>query len=814
MDTLIQDIKLGLRMLVRSPGFSLLAGSILAVGIGANTAVFSVVNGVLLRPLGFRDPGRLVGIYAKNPAKGLTQEGLSMADFVDYRNQSEDLSQLAGLRYSRFTLLSGGEPEIIMGALVSSNFFPMLGVNLEKGRSFAPEEDNPRSRRVAILSHGLWQRRFGLDPNIIEQPLRINGEIYTVVGVLPREFQFPKPSELAPDVEIWANLTPPPLEWGNRSMHFLAGVARLNTGISLPQAGAQLETVASRLEQQYPDTNKGWSVDVVSIEDQIVGNAKTILLLLLGAVSLVLLIACANVAGLQVARGAARQKEIAIRAALGAGRSTIVRQLLIESIALAVASGAVGLVMAEAGSKLILKFAPISIPRANEIGLDFRVLAFALMVSIATGVIFGLLPAFHAAKVDVNQTLKQASRGQSAGGSRVRARNLLVGTQIALSVVLMIAGALLVRSFKQVLDVAPGFVSKDVWTMEIPLPWSRYRQPKQQVGFFQELFARVAAAQTEIGQAGGTSDLPLSGGDDAISFVIEGQETQPYDRPLATWTIISAGYFSAMGVPLLEGRSFSNLDGPDSPRVAIINSTMARRYWPGEDPVGRHVRLKESGPGSDPISIVGIVGDVRHWGLESSVKPEAYLPFQQEPVSRMFMVVRSAPSVDLAREIRGIVSGIDADQPVANIKTMDQVIAASVARRRFSMLILSFFAVLAFVLSVIGVHGVVTYSVSQRFQEMGIRLALGAQRADLMRLVLLHGFILLAASALAGFGTALVAAWGFAAKIDGLLFDVRAFDPLTFAIIPVLLIATGLLATYLPARRAARLDPVKALRYD
>jgi putative ABC transport system permease protein len=808
MDTLIQDIKLGLRMLVRSPGFSLLAGSILAVGIGANTAVFSVVNGVLLRPLGFRDPGRLVGIYAKNPAKGLTQEGLSMADFVDYRNQSEDLSQLAGLRYSRFTLLSGGEPEIIMGALVSSNFFPMLGVNLEKGRSFAPEEDNPRSRRVAILSHGLWQRRFGLDPNIIEQPLRINGEIYTVVGVLPREFQFPKPSELAQDVEIWANLTPPPLEWGNRSMHFLTGVARLNTGISLPQAGAQLETVASRLEQQYPDTNKGWSVDVVSIEDQIVGNARTILLLLLGAVSLVLLIACANVAGLQVARGAARQKEIAIRAALGAGRSTIVRQLLIESIALAVASGAVGLVMAEAGSKLILKFAPISIPRANEIGLDFRVLAFTLMVSISTGVIFGLLPAFHAAKVDVNQTLKQASRGQSAGGSRVRARNLLVGTQIALSVVLMIAGALLVRSFKQVLDVAPGFVSKDVWTMEIPLPWSRYRQPKQ------ELFARVAAAQTEIGQAGGTSDLPLSGGDDAISFVIEGQETQPYDRPLATWTIISAGYFTAMGVPLLEGRSFSNLDGPDSPRVAIINSTMARRYWPGEDPVGRHVRLKESGPGSDPISIVGIVGDVRHWGLESSVKPEAYLPFQQEPVSRMFMVVRSAPSVDLARAIRGIVSDIDADQPVANIKTMDQVIAASVARRRFSMLILSFFAVLAFVLSVIGVHGVVTYSVSQRFQEMGIRLALGAQRADLMRLVLFHGFILLAASALAGFGAALVAAWGFAAKIDGLLFDVRAFDPLTFAIIPVLLIATGLLATYLPARRAARLDPVKALRYD
>ncbi|HKP88254.1 MAG TPA: ABC transporter permease [Blastocatellia bacterium] len=800
METFYQDIRYGVRTLLKNPGFSAIAVIALALGIGANTAIFSVVNAVLLRPLPFEEPERLVMVWEKRMALGRVRNVASAPDFVDWKAQNTVFEDMAAYVNNGLNLSGSDEPERLQGVAASASFFSVLRAQPKLGRTFLPDEDSPTSEPVAIISNGLWQRRFAGDPNIIGRTITMNDRSRTVVGVMPADFVYPNS-----EVEVWVPLVFSPNDLNSRGSHSYNVIARLKPGVALKQAQGEMDTIAAGLEKQY-QVNTGHGVNVFSLHEEVVGPVKQALMVLLGAVGFVLLIACANVANLLLARAAARQKEIAIRTALGAGRARIIRQLLTESMMLALVGGTLGALLALWGLDLILAVSTGSIPRVKEIRVDGGVMAFTFLVSLATGLIFGLVPAWQASRPDLNESLKEGGRGSSAGIHRNRVRSLFVVVEVAICLVLLIGAGLMIKSFVRLLDVSPGFNAENLLTMNVSLSGSKYRETPQRMAFFQQALERIASAPGVQGAATALS-LPLEGSSSRY-FQIEGRPPQPPGQGYnANVNLASGDYFRTMGIPLIQGRAFNDGDVMGSLPVVIINQKMAQQFWPDEDPIGQRM-----GTGNDPLrTVVGIVGDVRQAALETEPRAEFFYPFFQVDFGfATFLVRTSGDPKSMIAAVRSEFQAVDKDQPVSNIRTMDEVLAQSVAPRRLNMLLLGIFAVLALVLAAVGLYGVMSYSVTQRTREIGIRMALGAGRGDVMKLVVGQGMIL----ATAGVAIGLVASLVLTRFMASLLYGVGATDPVTFAVISVILIGVALGASYVPARRATKVDPMVALRYE
>jgi putative ABC transport system permease protein len=819
MQTLLQDLRYGARMLLRKPGFTLIALATLSLGIGANSAIFSVVNGVLLREPPYREPQRLVMMWAERPQlqaqTGISDFPVSAADFVDWRDQNPVFEQIAAFHSQSFNITGSDDPQLLGGVRASANLFALLGVEARHGRVFLPEEDQLGNNRVVILSDGLWQRRFGSDLKIIGQSISLNNEPYTVVGVAPPDFQFPRKADLPAgfrfplEVDLYTPLALTPEQRDNRIRDYLAVIGRLRPQTSFEQAQAEMASIAGRLERQYPDTNQNKSVRLVSFHQQVVGKARPALLALLCAVGFVLLIACANVANLLLARGAARHKEMAIRAALGAGRWRMVRQLLTESLLLAASAGALAMLLAVWGVDLLRAILPDNLPRADEIGIDFRVFGFTLVVSLLTGIIFGLIPALQASRTGLNERLKESGRS-SGGGAHNRFRGMLVVSEIALALLLLVGAGLMLRSFVRLMSVDPGLDPQNVLTMDIRLPRGKY-QPPQQASFFQQLLERLRSAPG-MQSVGAVYPLPLSGAEEGLGFGIEGRPpAAPGEQLTAGPRWVSPDYFKTLKIQLLKGRVFTEGDAADSPPVLVINEAMARQYWPNEDPVGRRVAFNSRD--NQPVwrEIVGVVKDVRHVALDTESKPQIYFPFTHFPSPMMTLVARTdGDPMNFVAAVRSQVQAIDRDQPVSNVHTMEELLARSVSERRFNLLLLAIFAGVALLLAAVGIYGVMSYSVEQRTHEIGVRMALGARTGDVLRLLLGQGMKLVAP----GVAIGLAAAFGLTRLISTLLFDIRPTDPLTFVAIALLLTVVALLACYIPARRAAKVDPMVALRCE
>jgi predicted permease len=804
LETLWQDVRFGVRMLIKSPGFTIVAVIALALGIGANSAIFSVVNTVLLRPLPYKEPERLVMVWEDASKHGAPRDTPAVANYIDWRNQNQVFEGMAAMADQSFNLTGEGEPERIDGRRVSANLFNLLGVEPQLGRAFLTEEDQPGANRVVILSHGLWQRRFGSDVNIAGKPLTLNGESYTVAGVMPAYFQFP-----SREVELWVPIAFSSQEAANRGRHYLQVVARMKPGVTLQKAQAEMNTIAARLQQQYPDSNTGLGATVTSLHEHVAGDIKPALLVLLGAVGFVLLIACANVANLLLARSAVRQKEIALRAALGASRLRLVRQFLTESILLAAGGGLLGLLLSLWGVNILKTFIPQNISQAKAITIDGKVLAFTLLVSLLTGVIFGLAPALQASKFNLNETLKEGGRDSAAGSRSNRIRGLLVIAEVAVSLILLIGAGLLINSFMRLRNVDPGFRADNLLTMQVVLPALKYPDMARRAAFYTELVRRVEALPG-VKSAAVTTNLPLYRQGNSIGISIEGRpDPVPGQELIAVTRVISPHYFRTMGIRLLQGREFGEQDRTGAPPVAVISETMARRFWPGEDPVGKRIR---SAPTAPWITIIGIVNDVRQFELNADPKPQMYLSYEQAGLfaPRDLVVSTDVEPLSLAATVRKTVWEIDKDQPVSNIRTMDDILSESIGRQRFSVLLLGIFAALAMILAAVGLYGVMSYSVAQRTREIGIRMALGAQRRDVLKMVIGQGLKLVLIGVLIG----LVAAFILTRVMTSLLFGVSATDPTTFITISLVLVSVAVLASYIPARRATRVDPMIALRYE
>lgn len=809
MEILLQDIRFSIRMLLKKPGFTVIAVIALALGIGANSAIFSVINAVLLRPLPYKAPEQLVWIWETNPTSDIKQEPASPPNFADWKSQNQSFDSMTAYATSTPILAGGGEPERIPGVAVTEGFFSVLGVDAMLGRTFLPEEDKQGNHRVAILSHALWQRRFGADPNIVDQTITLNGNPYVVVGVMPPAFQTVRTAD-GLSAQIW---TPLPLNYAQaaRRGDFLSVIARLKPSVSIEQARSEMASITHGLEEQYPQTNTGWGVTIIPLHEKFVGDVRPALVILLGAVCFLLLIACANVANLLLARAATRQKEISLRTALGASRGRIVRQLLTESMLLAVIGGALGLLLAFWGIKVLIALSPENIPRLNEVGLDARVLGFTFAVSVLTGVVFGLLPALQASKPNLNESLKEGGRSSAGGIRSGRLRNLLAVAEVALALVLLVGAGLLVKSFMRLQQVNPGFNPERVLTMELLLPSSKYKEGAQVTGFYNQLLTMIQSLPG-VESAGAVSTLPLAGTGSIIAFDIEGRpQRQPSDNtPDAEYRVISADYFRTMGIPLKRGRLFTEQDVPEAPRALIISETMARQHWPNEDPIGK--RINTGDPQTTPWrTVVGIVGDIKNQGLETEPYAQMYAPYTQYPQQSLALVVRTASDpVGFASTIRSQVWEIDRDLPLYKIRTMEQILSASIARPRFNMFLIVIFAAVALVLASVGIYGVISYSVTQRTHEIGVRMALGAQRGDVLRLIVGQGMAL----ALAGVSVGLLASFALTRVMSSLLYGVSATDPITFAAISILLTGVALLACFIPAHRATKVDPMIALRYE
>ena len=807
MATLIRDIRYGVRMLYKNRGFTFVALLALALGIGANTAIFSVVNSVLLRPLPFREPQRLIMIWQNYQQRGgAEREWASPAEFRDFRDQAQSFEHVAAFVGWGPTLTGQGEPEDLQAAGVSHDTFVALGVDPALGRGFKPEEDRAGAERVVVLSHQLWQRRFGADPSIVGKGITLSGESYTVIGVMPRSFTFP----ILSNTDIWRTIEPLlALNAGcDRGCVILRLIAKLKPEVSIETARAEVSGLAEQLAERFPDTNKGIGTTLVPLHEQLVGDVRPAMLVLLGAVGLVLLIACANVANLMLARAAAREKEVAIRAALGASRWRLVRQHLTESLVLAAIGGGLGLLIAFWMVDLLIGFAPKGTPRIEEVAIDTSILGFTLGVALLTGLVFGLAPALLSSRTNFNSALKEGGRDTSATTRGARLRSALVVSEVALALMLLIGAGLLIKSFINLQRVNAGFNPTNVLRVDVTLPRTRYPERNQLVTFFKELLDRVGALPA-VESAGAVSTLPLSGGGMDANFGIEGRPpAEPDNEPVAWYSSITPDYFRAMGIRLLKGREISALDTADRPKVALISETMARRYFPNEEPLGK--RLVFDG-GKDLREIVGVIADVKYFGLNVDSRPSMYFPHSQSPARRMSLVVKvHGDPMALAGAIRGHVSALDADLAVSNIMTMEQLVGTSIAEPRFVLLLLGAFATVAMVLAAIGVYGIVSYSVTRRMHELGVRMALGAQAADVLRLVVGQGMTLV----LGGIGLGLIAAFGLSRVMKSLLFGVSATDIPTFVLTAILLAGVALGACFVPARRAARVDPMESLRCE
>jgi putative ABC transport system permease protein len=804
-----QDLRYAARSLVRRPGFTTVVVATLALCIGATTAIFSVVNAVLLRPLPYQAPDRLVMVWSRDSIGQVDRNVVSAANYFAWRQENSSFEQLAAYFPNWNATLTGGEAaeRLEIGA-TSANLFATLGARAEIGRTFLPEEEVPGAPRVVVLGHALWQRRFGGDPAVLGTTIPLDGQPYTVVGVMPRDFKLPgSKADLYTPLPILGRM----LE--GRIPHLLMVVGRLRPGGTIDRARVDLATVARRLEREYPETNTGWGVTLVSLHEQVAGDARRPLLVLLAAVGAVLLIGCANIANLMLSRAAGRQRELAVRAALGAGRGRLVVQLLTESIAIAGAAGAIGLALAYWGARALAALAPDELPRLNEIEIDAGVLAFTLGVSLLTALLFGLAPAVHAVRQVTSDALKETSRAATASGGRRRLRNMLVVSEIAFAVVLLVGAGLLISSFVRLRNENPGFRAEHVVAMKVGLPRATYPDPARRVAFFDELARRLRALPT-VTAVGAITRLPLYDGPLTTRVVPPGRESRPdAEQPEVDLRHVSEGYFEAMGIPVIAGRPITERDVGDSatPPVMVINQTMARRLFPGRDPVGVQVRIAGGNPNAPPFTIVGVVGDVRDASLREEPKPQLYLSYRQTAPTTLSLILRSTDDpVPLVAAARRAVAAMNPDLAVHSTTTLTRVLAEAVTEERFIMLLVASFAVVAIVLAAVGVYGVMAYGVTERTREIGIRLAFGAQTRDVLRLVVGEGLALAALAVAIG----LVAAWGTTRAMTSLLYGVSAADRTTYASVALLLLFVALLACYLPARRAARMDPVSAMRSE
>jgi putative ABC transport system permease protein len=811
MEILLQDIRYAIRTMAKSRGLTAVAVIALALGIGANTAIFSVINAVMIRPLPFKDPDRLAMVWEHNRNRGRAQNVVNPANYKDWQDQNNVFESMAVLFDARYNLTDVDDPEEIPAQRVTTNFFTLLGVNPALGRAFGPEDEQPGRDAIVVISHGLWKRRFGGDPEVAGKTIKLNGNLFTVVGVMPPDFQFfiKNGSLTGNQPELWSPIVLQPTD-RKRSGRFMTVVARLKPGVTREQAQAEMNSIGNALEQQYPEFNKGWGVNVVPLREQLFGEIRTALWVLVGAVGFVLLIACANVANLLLARAASRHKEMALRTALGAGRFRIVRQLLTESVLLAVVGGVLGLLVAMWGVDLLIALSPRDLPSLRGVGLNYQVLGFTLLVSVVTGLIFGVVPALEASRPNLNEALKEGGKGAGGGTGGHRVRDIFVVAEVALALVLLIGSGLMIKSFLRLQSVNPGFNPQNLLTVRLLLPGSKYGEDRQRVAFFRQALSRIESLPG-VRSVGAVNFLPFSGSGAATGFTIEGRPAPaPGEKPVVDSRVCDPNYFQAMGIPLISGRTFSEKEATEVSHVVIINQTLARTYFPDEDPIGRRITIEMTNE-PVPSQIIGVVGDVKHAGLDVEPKATAYWPHPELAYSFMTIVARTeGDPLSLASAVQGEVKALDKDQPIADVRTMEQLLMASVARARFSTLLLSIFAGVALLLAAVGIYGVMSYSVTQRTHEIGIRMALGAQRADVMRLVVGRGMML----ASIGIGIGLAAALGLTRVMASLLFAVSATDPLTFGTISLVLAGVALAANLVPARRATKVDPMVALRYE
>ena len=811
MQGIAQDLRYGLRMLLKTPGVTAAAVLALGLGIGANTAIFTVVSAVLVRPLPYPDPDRIVAVFENKLDRGIRRQLVSPLDYKTYAQQNQVFDGIAAIRNQPLVLTGRDLAERIDAASVSPSIFQFLGMRPSLGRAFAADEDLPQKNGIVVLSDGLWRRRFGADPNILDSKLILDGRSYSVIGVAPPGFRLvDSPSEL------WIPYTPDPqdLTPSHQGLHILRVLAHLKAGVSASQAASAMEAIAQRLADANPNTNAGYSVELIPLREQMVGNIVRTLWTLMGAVGFVLLIACANVANLLLAKASARQKEIAVRSSLGASARRIVRQMLTESVLLALIGGILGLALAYWGTAALVEHAPADTPRLKEISLDWRVLAFTLLVSIAAGLLFGLAPALASGRRDLNRALGGSVRGSTATEGRSRIRDAIVISEIACCVALSTGAGLLIRSFMSLEQVNPGFRPNHVLTMQFSLPPAQYSGLKI-AQFYKQLLERVQALPG-VQSAGVCRYLPLSGPDVSLNFYIEGQPRLALaDQPRAKFRAASPGYFAALGIPLVRGRLLDASDGEQTPKVVVLNEAAARRYWPGQDPIGKRII---AGEGTEWSTVVGVIANVKHAGLDEETSPETYYHYLQIPPviisvaeGTMFLAIRtSVEPAALMPSVRNELRTLDPNQPVFNVRTMDEVLDASLAQPRFRMILLGLFAALALVLVAIGLYGVMAYSVAQRTNELGVRIALGAEPAHIGKLVMMDSLRM----AVIGVGVGLAIAAGTSWIISKLLFGIRSMDALSFAAACLVTIVVTLLASFLPAIRAIRIAPAIALRAE
>ncbi len=801
--SLLRDLRYAIRTLARNPGFAIISILALTLGIGANSAIFTVVNAVLLRPLPFASSDRLVRVRERNLKGGFPIFSLSPGNYLDYRDHNHSFTGFSIFTGGGLNLATeGAEPERLIGSRVSAGFFNVLGRHPFLGRGFTPEEGQLGNQHVAILSYPLWQRRFGASRNVLGQSVKLSDDLYTIIGVMPADFEFPARTQ------IWTPLAMNLQNWQQRGGHYLQGVARLRPGATAASAQTDLNTIAARAEKAFPGSNAGWDTTIIGLQESITGNIRPAMLTIAAAVGFVLLIACVNVANLLLSRSSARRREMGIRSSLGAGRARLVRQLLTESLLLASVGAACGIALAWAGARALVHMTTNIVPRAHEISLDLRVVAFIAGITLLTGVLFGLAPAIQTARADVASALRDGGRGNAIGFRRNRLRSVLVVDEVALALVLLAGAVLMMRSFYRLQSIDPGFDTHNVLTFRTNLPGAKYKGNDPVAAFYTAALDRIRNLPG-VTSAGAGQIFTLAGDDYILSFTQIGKPPVPVgNQPSAAYYAVTPGYFATLRIPILKGRDFTSHDIQKAPLVAILSESMARQYYPNENPLGQRIQM---GNGMDPAEIVGIAGDVRDQELESKGRVAVYYATAQDPFNSLYFGVRTAgdPSA-LIGPIRGVIRQLDPELPLDAIGTAEGLLETSLSQRRFSMLLMAIFAAVALALSMIGIYGVISYAVTQATQEIGIRMALGARRSHVLRMVFSYAGLLVVSGVVIGSAAAAAAGRLLASQ----LFEVRPTDPVTYAAVAALLMATALAACAIPALRAMRVDPLVALRSE